>query len=112
MRALVVDGIGSPLTLKEVAKPVLAKGEVLVQIKAAAFNRRDWWIQQGKYAGLKFPIILGSDGSGVVAETGVGVDENWIGKHIIINPATGWGDNENYQQNKGLFGTSGYQCLW
>lgn len=97
MRALFVDKIGSPLTLKEVAKPALASGEVLVQVKAAAFNRRDWWIQQGKYAGLKFPIVLGSDGSGIVAEVAAGGDKNWIGKQVIINPATGWGSSDDFQ---------------
>lgn len=98
MRALVVDQIGSPLTIKEIVMPALADNELLVQIKAAAFNRRDWWIQQGKYAGLKFPIVLGSDGSGIVAEVGADVSRDWMGKHVIINPATGWGDSNDFQQ--------------
>jgi zinc-binding alcohol dehydrogenase/oxidoreductase len=97
MKALVLDGIKQALTLKEIAKPILEKGEVLVKIKAAAFNRRDWWIQQGKYAGLKFPIVLGSDGSGIVSEVFDAKDEHWIGKNVVINPSNNWGDNENYQ---------------
>jgi zinc-binding alcohol dehydrogenase/oxidoreductase len=97
MKALVLDGIKQALTLKDVNKPILEKGEVLVKIKAAAFNRRDWWIQQGKYAGLKFPIILGSDGSGIVSEVFDAKDEHWVGKSVVINPSNNWGDNENYQ---------------
>lgn len=66
MKALVLTGIGEPLRMQEVPVPELREGEALVRIKAAAFNRRDWWIQRGQYAGLKFPIILGSDGAGIV----------------------------------------------
>ena len=43
-----------------------APGWAVVRLQAAALNHRDLWIQQGRYAGLKFPIILGSDGAGVV----------------------------------------------
>lgn len=97
MKALVLDGIKQALILKDISKPVLEKGEVLVKIKAAAFNRRDWWIQQGKYAGLKFPIVLGSDGSGIVSEVFDTKDEHWVGKSVVINPSNNWGDNENHQ---------------
>ena len=38
--------------------------EVIVDIKASALNRRDLWIQEGKYAKIKLPCILGSDGAG------------------------------------------------
>jgi zinc-binding alcohol dehydrogenase/oxidoreductase len=54
MKAMVLVGADQPLTLQEVNKPVLEPGEVLVQIKAAALNRRDYWITVGKYAGIKY----------------------------------------------------------
>src|SRR6476469_9704971 len=98
MNALVLEGIKEPLVLKNVAKPVLQVGEVLVKIKAAAFNRRDWWIKQGKYAGLKFPIVLGSDGSGIVAEVFDAAHEHWLNQEVVINPGNNWGDNEAYQR--------------
>ena len=44
MKALVLEGIDQKFKLKEVSKPVLKSGEALVQIKATAFNRRDYWI--------------------------------------------------------------------
>lgn len=96
MKAMVLEGVEQPLTLKEVDKPVAQPGEAVVKIKAAAFNRRDWWIQRGQYAGLKFPIILGSDGSGMVESVGEGVDATWVGKEVIINPSLFWGENEAY----------------
>lgn len=98
MKAIVLEAADKPLILKDVEKPALNSGEVLVEIKAAALNRRDWWITQGQYAGIKYPSILGSDGAGIVAEVGPDVDQNWIGKEVIINPSTNWGDHADYQQ--------------
>lgn len=97
MKALVLEGIQQKAQIKEVAKPTLSSGEALVRIKAAALNRRDYWIQQGKYAGLKFPIILGSDGSGIVEEVFDAADSGWIGKEVVIHPGSNWGENPNFQ---------------
>jgi zinc-binding alcohol dehydrogenase/oxidoreductase len=85
------------LIWKEVETPVIGPGEVLVKIKAAALNRRDYWITVGKYAGIKYPTILGSDGAGIVAEIGEGVDANWLNKEVIINPSNNWGDHDEFQ---------------
>jgi len=86
MKAIVLEAADKPLVLKEVEKPVLQADEVLVRIKAAALNRRDYWITIGKYAGIKYPSILGSDGAGVVAEIGEAVDKKWLNQEVIINP--------------------------
>jgi zinc-binding alcohol dehydrogenase/oxidoreductase len=97
MKAVVLEAADKPLVLKEVEKPELQAGEVLVQIKAAALNRRDYWITIGKYAGLKYPAILGSDGSGIVAEVASDVDKGWLNKEVIINPCHNWGSHPEYQ---------------
>lgn len=97
MKALVLDGINQPLIIKEVPKPVLKEGEALVKIKAAALNRRDFWIQKGKYAGLKFPITLGSDGAGIVEEVCNETDQHWIGKEVVIYPGNNWGEHQSHQ---------------
>lgn len=98
MKAIVLEAADKPLVWKDVEKPKAELGEVLVEVKAAALNRRDWWITKGKYAGIQYPSILGSDGSGIVAEVGPEVDPSWIGKEVIINPSTNWGDHPDYQQ--------------
>ncbi|MDB4926106.1 zinc-binding dehydrogenase [Mucilaginibacter sp.] len=97
MKANVLEAPDKPLVWKEVEKPILAPGEVLIKIKAAALNRRDYWITIGKYAGLKYPAILGSDGAGVVTEIGEGVESTWLNKEVIINPANNWGEHEEFQ---------------
>jgi NADPH:quinone reductase-like Zn-dependent oxidoreductase len=97
MKAVVLEAADKPLVLKEVEKPALGPGEVLVQVKAAALNRRDYWITIGKYAGIKYPSIPGSDGSGIVAEASDDAGKSWVGREVIINPCHNWGSHSEYQ---------------
>ena len=96
MKAVILKDKNEPLVWDETEKPAPSNGEVLVRIKAAAFNHRDLWIQKGQYAGLRYPIILGSDGSGIVVELGDGVNDSWLNKEVIINPGMNWGNNPNF----------------
>lgn len=96
MKAVVLESAENPIVVKEVSKPTPGAGEVLVQIKAAALNRRDFWITQGKYAGIKYPTILGADGAGIVAKAGDGAAD-WIGREVIINPSHNWGEHADFQ---------------
>jgi zinc-binding alcohol dehydrogenase/oxidoreductase len=97
MKALVLHGVGRPFVLEDVPALEPGPGEVVVSIQAAALNHRDLWIQKGQYAGLKFPIILGSDGCGVVTKLGRGVDPIWQDKEVIVNPSVEWGNNNRAQ---------------
>ncbi|MBM3854352.1 MAG: zinc-binding dehydrogenase [Verrucomicrobia bacterium] len=96
MRAVQLTGVNQ-LSVGEVADPRPAAGEVVVALRAAALNHRDVWIKSGQYAGLKWPCIPGSDGAGVVAELGEGVDRAWLGREVIINAAFEWGEGERAQ---------------
>ena len=97
MRALRLTAVESPLEMVQLPVPQPAEGEVLIQLKAAALNHRDLWIQQGKYPGVEPPVTLGSDGAGVVAAVGEGVPENSLGRPVLINPSLNWGDNPWHQ---------------
>src|SRR6478752_468334 len=97
MQAAVLDAPNHPPVVREVDLPQLLPGEALVHLRAAALNHRDVWIQQGKYAGLKYPIVPGSDGAGVVSAVGSGVNTDWIGREVIINPGCDWGDDPRAQ---------------
>lgn len=94
MKALVLEGVNQNLEFKSVNTPTINENETLVKIKSASFNRRDYWIRKGLYAGLKFPIILGSDGSGIVESSN---NKDLIGKDVIINSSVNWGTNEKVQ---------------
>ena len=100
MKALILKDKHRPAELVEVDRPVAGPGEALVRVRAAALNHRDVWIQKGQYAGLKFPIVLGSDGAGVVEVADEAAD--WVGKEVIINPGLYWGPSPRYQDPKGF----------
>lgn len=95
MNAAVLEGVNLPLQIKSVETPKISEREALVKLHCAALNHRDLWIQKGQYAGLKFPVILGSDGAGEVVEC---ADASWLGKAVIINPSLDWGESEAAQQ--------------
>jgi zinc-binding alcohol dehydrogenase/oxidoreductase len=78
----------------QVDEPRPGPGETLVQIKRAAFNRRDVFISQGLYPGIQLPCILGSDGLGTVAAHGEGASGPAVGTRVVINPTLGWGSNQ------------------
>ena len=99
MRAVVLHAVGAPEQLKveERPTPVPGPGEALVRLRAAALNHRDVWIRLGQYAGIKLPIVLGSDGAGQVTAVGDGVDSGWMGRDVIIDPSFNWGPDERAQ---------------
>jgi len=88
---------GGPAAMQygDLPDPVLRPGEVLVQIKASAMNRVDKWVRDG-WPGLKLelPHILGSDGSGVVAQVAEGVSAFKAGDRVVINTNIGCGGCE------------------
>ena len=100
MKALVLDAVSQPLQFRDVPDLTPGPGEAVVALDAAALNHRDLWIQKGQYAGLKFPIVPGSDGCGRVVAVGEGVDKAWQGKEVIINPGLGWGERTDAQSDK------------
>lgn len=101
MRAVVLTGLGDSdnLRLENRPDPVPGPGEALVRLHAAALNRRDVWIRKGQYAGIKVPIVLGSDGAGEVVGVGERVDPSWKGRQVVIDPSFNWGSDERAQDS-------------
>lgn len=94
---LITDHNEEPLVLSEIEKPQAGMGQVLIQVKAVALNRRDQWIRQGMYPNIQFGTVLGSDGAGIISEVGEGVSTDWLEKEVIINPNVNWGEDPNAQ---------------
>lgn len=76
---------GGPLVMTEITPTLPPIGDVYIRLHSAAVNKRDYWITQGKYPGIVYPLILGADGAGVVDN-----------REVIINPSVNWGDNPHY----------------
>lgn len=100
MQAAVLSDIQQPVALQNVPAPVAAPGQAVVRLRAAALNHRDLFIRLGQYAGIKLPLIPGSDGAGVVESVGAPADQAWVGREVIINPALDWGDDPRAQGPK------------
>lgn len=100
MKALVLQELKQPLQLEDRDDLAPGPGEAVIELKAAALNRRDYWITQGMYPGIQLPVVLGSDGAGVVKRLGEGVSPEWLQRELIINPGWNWGDHEAYQSHE------------
>jgi len=88
MKALVLNQVKQPLVLQEQPSPKTGEDQIVVKLKAAALNRRDYWITQGLYPGIRCPVILGSDGAGIA---------DFKEKQVIINPGYNWGQRQDAQ---------------
>lgn len=97
MRAIVLSEFGGPenLVLEEVPAPTPAAGEVVVEVVAAALNRRDWWMRRGAAPVDCLPAVLGSDAAGRITELGDGVEGLAVGDSVVVNPSLYWGERED-----------------
>ena len=87
MRAVRIRKHGGPdvLALEELPRPTAGEGQVLVEMRAAALNHIDLWVRRG-IPGVRLPTIMGSDGAGVIVETGPGVTRLKAGDEVMIQP--------------------------
>ncbi len=95
MNAIQLTETGPPevLSLTTVPDPVAGPGEVVVELRAAALNRRDVFLRKG-VAPSPLPVIPGSDGAGVIRTLGAGVAGVAEGDEVVIFPSLGWGGGE------------------
>jgi NADPH:quinone reductase-like Zn-dependent oxidoreductase len=71
------------LAVRDVPRPVPGRGELLVQVRAAALNPKDVIVRSGRFrllSGRRFPKRVGFDWSGEVAEVGSGVQGIAVGE--------------------------------
>lgn len=95
MNAVQLAETGPPevLRLTTVPDPEPLPGEVLVELRASALNRRDVFVRKG-IAPSPLPVIPGSDGAGVVRALGEGARGVAEGDEVVIFPSLGWGGGE------------------
>lgn len=84
MEACVLHGIGD-IRFEEVATPVAAPGEVLLQIRASGICGSDLprIFSKGTY---HFPTIVGHEFAGQIISAGAGVDSSLIGRKAAVFP--------------------------
>jgi NADPH:quinone reductase-like Zn-dependent oxidoreductase len=87
MKAFYITTFGGSEVLQygDLPKPCPNKKEVLIEVKAVSLNPMDWKMRTGylkAIAGKKFPMVLGTDFSGVVCELGKGVTGFSVGDTV------------------------------
>ena len=91
MKAVRIHAFGGPEVLRyeDAPKPVVKPGEVLVRVHAAGINPPDWYLREGYRAlppewrpQVAFPIILGTDISGVIEAVADDVTDFSVGDAV------------------------------
>jgi NADPH:quinone reductase len=86
MRAVVIDAFGGPerLVAREVRVPELGRNEVLIRVDTAGVGVWDAKMRRGAWShGKSFPIVLGAEGSGVIAALGDDVQGLSVGDAVV-----------------------------
>ena len=120
MKAVRIHQHGGTDVLKyeDIPIPKITENQCLVKIKAAALNHLDIWVRKG-FPGIPLPMIMGSDGAGIVEKIGMNISNFSIGDKVLIQPLTYCGtcrwckqNKENYCEKWGIFGENqdGTQC--
>jgi len=99
------------LAVIERDKPAPGPGEVIVQTAATAVCHTDLSIYAGEHPGVKYPVVMGHESTGILDAIGEGVTGLKAGEHVIINPIIACGACDqcargagNLCRKAGLFG--------
>ena len=91
MKAIRQHAFGGPdvLQYEDAPRPILQAGEVLVRVHAVGLNPPDWYLRDGLKIlppewrpPVQFPLILGTDISGQVAEIAPDVEGFAVGDEV------------------------------
>jgi L-iditol 2-dehydrogenase len=85
MKAAVCTALET-IVIREVPIPQPGPGEVLVEVKATGLCGSDVDGYTGHHPMITWPIILGHECSGVVAELGPGVEDWRVGDAVAVEP--------------------------
>ncbi|MED1470163.1 zinc-dependent alcohol dehydrogenase family protein [Bacillus salipaludis] len=87
MKSQLIQSFGDPsvFKLKEISKPELKPGHVLIQVKATSVNPIDIKVRAGAVPAVapEFPAVLHGDVAGLVVSVGEGVTEFKIGDEVF-----------------------------
>ncbi len=103
----------APRRLELVARPtpVARRGEAVVRVAATAVCHTDLEIYTGRHPGVRLPVVMGHEATGVVEAVGDGVARVQPGQAVLLNPIIACGacdscarGHGNLCRNAGLFG--------
>lgn len=83
-RACILEEPGQPSIVREIIVDSPGPNEVLVKIAASGVCHTDLTVKNLDGNGMKFPIVLGHEGAGIVMEVGEGVTQLKPGDAVVI----------------------------
>lgn len=84
MKAMVLEEVGSPLRLRELAAPEPGPGELVIKVTACGVCRTDLHVVDGDLPDPKLPIVPGHEIVGRVVSRGRDVDTFSIGQRVGV----------------------------
>lgn len=78
-------GFNEPWTIEEIEIGDPREKEVKVQLEAAGMCHSDHHLATGGIPMAGFPVLGGHEGTGVVVETGPGVEDLTVGDHVVLS---------------------------
>jgi NADPH2:quinone reductase len=98
MRAMRAEGFRGyeDLKLADLPKPALSEGRVLVKVTAAGVTPLDHTILSGGYARAKAPLVLGSEGAGVIEDANGSAFSN--GARVMFSGPYGVSEDGAYSE--------------
>src|SRR2546425_11265477 len=67
-------------------EPVARRGEARVRVAATAVGPTDLEIYTGRHPGVRLPVVMGHEATGVVEAVGEGVERVRPGQPVLLNP--------------------------
>jgi propanol-preferring alcohol dehydrogenase len=89
MRAMLLDGPGQALALRDRPPPEPSTGQVLLRVRACGVCRTDLHILDGELEDAKWPLVLGHQIVGTVEAAAPGVTGLAVGDRVGV-PWLGW----------------------
>jgi L-iditol 2-dehydrogenase len=92
-KAAVLDRPNGTFTVEEYQVPEPGPSELLVRVDLAGICATDAHIYEGRFAGLRYPVALGHEITGIVERLGAGVTEDAQGRtvaegdRVVVVPA-------------------------
>ena len=91
MKAVIIHSHGPKevLHIDEIADPICGPDQVKVNIRSSSINHLDIWVRKGiPGIDIPLPMILGSDGAGIITEVGKNIDLFNVDDKVVIQPGT------------------------
>ncbi len=85
MKAAVCTGVGE-IHIRDIPEPAPKAGEVLIRVKSVGVCGSDVDGYRGTHPMIEFPVVLGHECSGIIAEVGPGVAAARVGEAVTVEP--------------------------